>query len=135
MVMLVPQLMPLPKEGRYMLDGPRSRDGKPRPSAWWVDVMDERIDLPHGFRTDGASVPRILWPIFGSPFAPSVICAALLHDYLYTMQGVYDRAWADAAFRILLLEHGASRTRAWLMWLGVRLFGWNYWRRVPGKHR
>ena len=123
MVKLYPQLIPLPTERRYMLDGP-----SPQGVAWWVKVDGQTINLPHEFRTDGASVPRVLWPVIGSPFDPRVIGAALVHDYLYTSQNWRTRAWSDMAFRALLIQDCTPAWKAWIMWLGVRVFGWRYWR-------
>lgn len=40
------------------------------------------IEVPRGFITDGASVPRLLWPLF--PSWGRYSRAAVLHDYLGT---------------------------------------------------
>lgn len=95
-----------------------------------VDAVDAArgTAAPVGFRTDGASVPRALWSFVGSPFAPDVLEAAIDHDHAYQF-GVPDRRSADDLFRTALVKRGASRFRARLYWLGVRAFGWFYWRR------
>lgn len=84
-------------------------------------------DVPAGFRTDGASLPRALWPFLGSPFDPLVMPAAVQHDHAYRF-GVPGRRQADRFFRDMLRAARVSAVRAWLLWLGVRLFGWLYWR-------
>jgi len=85
-------------------------------------------DVPSGFRTNGASIPRALWPFLGSPFDPRLIAAAVLHDHAYQF-GVPARREADDDFALALREAGVGTHRASLLFLGVRLFGWLYWRR------
>jgi len=95
--------------------------------------------IPAGFRTDFASVPRVVvWliPRFGR-----YTVAAVLHDWLVT-EGLATRAVssrdADGLFRRVLREEGVPPLRRWLMWTGVRWGalvtpqrrpGW--WRDVP----
>jgi hypothetical protein len=80
-----------------------------------------------GFRTDGASIPRMLWALLGSPFDPRLVEAATYHDAAYRV-GMH-RGDADELFRLLLLANGVTPARARLLWFGVRVFGWRYWRR------
>lgn len=84
--------------------------------------------VPAGFRTDGASLPRLLWPVLGSPFSPELIDAAIVHDYAYRY-GVPDRRMADLHFRAMLRGAGVGRFRAWCFWAGVRIGGWVFWRK------
>ena len=82
------------------------------------------IWCPRGFRCDAASIPRVLWGIY-PPWARSNR-AAVLHDYLYTVQPC-SRERADALFREALLACGVSSARTWIMWKAVRLGGGGYW--------
>ena len=41
-----------------------------------VGGWDVTVHVMPGFRTDGASIPRLLWPIFVSPYDPDIIAAA-----------------------------------------------------------
>ena len=79
------------------------------------------ITVPLGFVTDFASVPRLpgaYWLAGGKATKEAVI-----HDYLYrTRTGT--RAQADAVFLEAMELNGQARWRRWLMWAGVRLFGW-----------
>jgi len=87
------------------------------------------IFVSKGFRCDAASIPRVLWGIY-PPWARSNR-AAVLHDYLYTVQ-TCSRERADALFREALLSCGVSSVRAWIMWRAVRLGGGGYWKaRTP----
>ena len=82
-----------------------------------------------GFQTDGASIPRLFWFLVGSPFAPEVIEAVTLHDYLYaTPTADTTRREADEVFHALMLEREVGRARARLMLWAVRSFGWLFYK-------
>ena len=87
------------------------------------------IEVPPGFRTDLASVPR-----FGRWLVSSWkgnARAAVIHDYLYAAHGRrrygYTRSQADGVFLEALRVTGARHR--WLMWAAVRLWGGTAWRR------
>ena len=77
--------------------------------------------VPAGFRTDFASVPRVVvWliPRFGR-----YTLAAVLHDWLTTeglRTGVVSSRDADGIFRRVMAELQVPPVRRWLMWAGVR---------------
>jgi hypothetical protein len=81
----------------------------------------DRFTVPAGFRTDFASVPRVVvWliPRFGRYTA-----AAILHDWLVTAgieSGTVTARQADGLFRRVMREQGVPVVRRWLMWAGVR---------------
>lgn len=81
----------------------------------------DRFIVPAGFRTDFASVPRVVvWliPRFGRYTA-----AAILHDWLCTVgieTGQATSREADGLFRRVMREQGVPVVRRWLMWAGVR---------------
>lgn len=70
-----PRLKPLPHEGMYQL----------LENLNVVYTTDDgeikAVLVPKGYKTDGASIPRFLWEEIGSPFLPSFITAAIVHDY------------------------------------------------------
>jgi hypothetical protein len=79
---------------------------------------EETFTVPTGFRTDFASIPRlVVWLI---PRYGLYTRSAILHDYLCKSKEV-DRADADGLFRRSMRELGVSVPRRWLMWAGVRL--------------
>ena len=96
--------------------------------AWSCELADGRtLALDSGFRSDGASVPRLFWS-FCSPFEPDTFPAALAHDALYAGELV-DRQTADRNFYHLLRATGASKAKASAMFSAVRLCGWLVWMR------
>ena len=81
----------------------------------------DRFVVPAGFRTDFATVPRVVsWlvPRFGT-----YTLAAILHDWLCTVgiaTGQVTSREADGLFRRIMRESGVPVLRRWLMWAGVR---------------
>ena len=86
------------------------------------------IHVKPGFETDGASIPRLLWRVFGSPYDPDIFPAAIAHDALYRGE-IVPRKDADAAFLAMMEESGVPPRKRRLVWRGVRWFGWLTWLR------
>lgn len=94
-----------------------------------VGEWDVVVHVKPGFTTDGASIPRWLWPVFGSPYDPDIMAAAIGHDAMYRGE-IVPRADADAAFRRMMKANGIARWKRRRIWLGVRFFGWiTTWRK------
>lgn len=70
----------LPLDTRYMPDTENWM--VLRSFRYWIGEVDsgKYVDIPYGYRTDGASVPRPFWNII-PPWGPHGQ-AAVLHDYL-----------------------------------------------------
>lgn len=86
------------------------------------------IEVPNGFESDGASVPRFLWRVVFPPGDSKALFAAFCHDYVYrTHPAGWTKELADLMFRDLLIERGVPRVRAELAYLGVKLFGRKSW--------
>lgn len=89
----------------------------------------ERFMIPAGFRTDLASIPWYLRWLPG--FSPTGLhrLAAILHDYLYTVQD-RTRAEADALFLEAMEACGVGPVLRKSLYAGVRIGGWlTWWRR------
>ena len=99
----------------------------------WHDMLHGAITVKAGARTDGASIPRLLWSLVGAPLSDSrVLPAAIIHDQLYCtcgLNGELSREDCDAIFHRALVAAGCPQLRAWLYWTGVRSGGWLGWRR------
>lgn len=86
------------------------------------------LEVPEGFESDGASVPRAFWATISPRVDPATIRGAVAHDYLYrTHPQGWTRADADALFRDLIREDGLSWWRTQKAYWGVRLFGGSAW--------
>ncbi len=86
---------------------------------------DDVINVPIGFNTDFASVPRIFWSIL--PQWGKYGNSAVIHDYLYYTQ-TRTRKEADDIFREAM---GVSKVRPltiFVMYWLVRLFGCFAWK-------
>lgn len=84
--------------------------------------QSETFNIPAGYITDFASVPRIfvwLLPPFGD-YTP----AAIVHDYLITdllPEHLITSRDVDGIFRRICSELNVKPRRKWLLWAGVRL--------------
>ena len=98
---------------------------------WHVRFRGEWYSVPCGFVTDGASIPRWLWPVCGHPLQAPRVVAAIVHDFLY---GGGDpeatRADADDLYRDMQIALGIPRRRAYVEWVVLRMCGWTHWRRA-----
>lgn len=100
------------------------------PCRFWH--LGKVYEIPAGFKTDFASVPRSLWSIIpphGLATVPSI-----KHDYIYINRvgeaefGRYAaRLAGDNVFHFDLLLEGMSETQAKLMHDTVRTHGESYW--------
>jgi hypothetical protein len=83
------------------------------------------ITVPTGFPTDGASIPRIFWPILG-PHG-SYFGAAIIHDYLYARASngrhLMTRSDADKLFLEAMYNSGVGPHRH-IIHAAVRIGGW-----------
>jgi len=87
------------------------------------------VEVPEGFDTDLASVPRPLWPLLAPQdgYAP----AAIVHDRLYRDHQVngqaVTRAQADGVMLAAMGELGIGWLRRWTIYCAVRLGAWWAW--------
>ena len=77
--------------------------------------------IPAGFIFDGASVPRFFWR-FVPPGRPWLLRAACGHDFLYE-RALYNKAYADKRFYKTLIEDGAPKWLAKMMYQAVKFGG------------
>lgn len=96
------------------------------PLTWEAEAGT--IEIPAGFETDGASVPRFLWPFF--PLTGRYLRAAVLHDYLWTLLEAGaphvlapTRAAADRQFLHAMRAVDVARPGRWVLYLSVRAYG------------
>lgn len=82
------------------------------------------IDIPRGYRWDGASIPRIFWRLIGSKDDNSFLNASLVHDMLCEYKNLveYDRQLSSMIFREILISSGVSKAKAYTMYYAVDIF-------------
>lgn len=90
--------------------------------ARFTDRSGRAWIAPKGFTTDGASIPRVLWPFIGSPFTGKYRKAAVFHDAAYRTLGV-TKDEADRMFYEAMLESGCDEILASLILEGVKAGG------------
>jgi Protein of unknown function (DUF1353) len=93
----------------------------------YIDSGKVKWSVPAGTRVDGASIPRALWSIIGSPFTGKYREASIIHDYYCTTKS---RHW-KAVHRVFLdgmLAQGVGNVQAKLMYISVYRFGprWDF---------
>lgn len=87
------------------------------------------IEVPEGFITDFATIPRILYSIF--PPIGRYNKAAMMHDYLYDSSCVLkiSRKNSDLFFLQAMEILGVAKWIRYSLFLAVRLFGRKHFRR------
>lgn len=95
----------------------------------FVPLKGSVIEVPAGFITDFASVPRIFWRIF--PPTGEYGKAAVIHDYLYHYPGTRNRGECDAILFDGMEVLGCGWWTRHLIHKAVRMGGWRPW----GKYR
>jgi Protein of unknown function (DUF1353) len=98
-----------------------------KPTVWLPDPGQQRfrpVNVPVGFVTDFASIPRIFWSALrpdGNYTHPAVV-----HDYLYWTQST-SREDADDIFRIMMEDFSISAVTSTAIYSAVRVFGGIAW--------
>lgn len=105
-----------------------------------IDTADSvnAVEVPVGFITDFASIPRILWNVL--PPWGKYGKAAVIHDYMYTehkhsvfsAEGVesfvqIERKQADGIFLQAMEVLGVNKITRYAMYYAVRVFGNKPW--------
>jgi len=86
------------------------------------------IYVPRGFGTDLDSVPRI--PGLYALASGHAVKAAVVHDWLYHRRAT--RRYADRIFSEAMVHEGVAAPIRWILFAGVRAFGWIAYRRMDG---
>jgi hypothetical protein len=93
------------------------------------------VEIPAGFLTDGASVPRVVWSLL-SDTDPDILYPSYLHDLLYSLRGalgpvgrrvLFSREQCDQVLREMMLAVGAPGWKAEAVYRAVRLGGGFAW--------
>jgi hypothetical protein len=82
--------------------------------------------VPVGQLSDGASIPRALWSVIGSPLTGRYRNIALVHDYLYRMQ-ITSKDEADDVLLDGMRLGGCTETEYLAIYEGVHAGGQIAW--------
>jgi hypothetical protein len=108
-----------------VLTDPQANDGTgqwqlTRPIRYESNLLKQIVEVPLGFSTDFASVPRqsiIAWGLFGG----RAIRPAVVHDYLVRYRR-FAREKCDLVFLEAMHVDGVPEAKAHLMYSAVALF-------------
>ena len=97
------------------------------PKKWIDNVKYELLDrqvingyeIPKGFTTDGATVPRVFWVLF--PPVGKYLKAAILHDWM--LDSNYGWKIANKEFNSMLKKLDIAWWRRMLMVGSVKIYG------------
>ena len=94
------------------------------PLKYWSVLLQMLVEVPVGFETDLASVPRV--PIAYQLWGNRAHREAVLHDYLYRADSNPDVSCslANEIFFEAMKSTGKPRRIYYPMWLGVVIGGW-----------
>jgi hypothetical protein len=96
--------------------------------SWKPEVEYQKdykaIEVPPGFVTDLASIPKVFWSIL--PPAERYSYAAIIHDYLYWTQMV-PRDVADQILKICMEEMNVENVKVVAIYNAVKMFGDTAW--------
>ncbi|EBD5548504.1 DUF1353 domain-containing protein [Salmonella enterica] len=91
------------------------------PFAFYLsDDNSDVIEVPAGFVTDLATVPRVFWSVM--PPDGKYAKAAIIHDYLYD-NALRTKKKADLIFLDGMAVLGVPKWKRIVMYLAVRIFG------------
>lgn len=92
-----------------------------------LEAPEEVIEVPVGFHTDYATIPKFLHFILAP--AGKWAKAAVIHDYLYAQPGTRTRKECDDIFFEGMCVLGVSSWKKYAAYFAVRLFGWKFWKK------
>jgi hypothetical protein len=90
---------------------------------WYVDPDGKKWPAPAGSIINGASIPRPLWSLVGSPYTDDYRRASIVHDVACKDSAV-DRKDADVMFFHACRAGGCSPQQARWLYAGVRMGAW-----------
>jgi hypothetical protein len=93
---------------------------------WFIDSAGKKWDAPANSKVDGASIPRFLWSIVGSPYTGDYRRASIVHDVACERATGQEaaRREADRMFFEACRAGGCSKWDATILYIGVRFGAW-----------
>jgi hypothetical protein len=90
---------------------------------WFIDPDTKKWLTPANYCVDGASIPRALWTLVGSPYTGDYRRASIVHDKACddAVGNSAARRAADRMFFHACREGGCGMAEATLLYIGVRI--------------
>ncbi len=92
-----------------------------------VESLGYSVTVKKGFDFDGASIPKWLWSLYGSPLNGNYVVASLIHDGLYASQKV-TKCVSDKIFLDVMKQSNVEYIKRTSMYLAVKIFGGKDWK-------
>lgn len=95
----------------------------------FIDGGNGRWAAPAGAQVDGASIPRVLWTLVGSPLVGKYRNASIIHDWFCDRRS---RSW-EATHKVFyegMIASDVPTARAKVMYFAVHRFGPRWEKRV-----
>lgn len=109
----VPIVYPLPFTRRYALHSDLE-------VVWEYKGEQKKLIIDKGYITDGASIPKALWSIMGSPYLPEYITAAIVHDRMWELDWEVEEM--SDLFKLILKDSNVSESTSELMRTAVYVY-------------
>ena len=105
-------------EAKWLAENGESRLMELLKEFSYIDPTGKKWTTPKGWKVDGASIPRGLWTIVGSPFTGNYRRASVIHDYYCDRK---DEPWEDVhkMFYWASRADGVSELGAKILYAGV----------------
>ena len=87
----------------------------------YKDLSYRDINIPKGFVTNGANIPRLFWSLF-PPNSPEYLSAVVVHDFMCANVAQYGYEKADRYFYDAMLEIGVPKWKAKLFYFWVKWY-------------
>ena len=112
---------------RWLTEAGPDRDMVLTEAFWFDDARGRRWGALAGSEVNGASIPRFLWAVVGSPYTGDYRRASIVHDVACDAAGgdAAARRAADRMFYEACREGGCSRWDATVLYVGVRFGAWS----------
>lgn len=102
-----------------------------RSNYQYTTLANVVILVPNGFRTDEVSAPQATWSFIGMPPDGYYRAAGVVHDYIYStngLNGMFTRKACDDILVEILGRLGCPWIKQKAVYLAVRLFGGSHWK-------
>lgn len=99
----------------------------------YADTKRKYLRIQESFTSDGCTLWKIFWLIFGCPHKPEYLPASIIHDWILEHPETvnYNRKFSSQIFKTVLLKTGVNPVKAQIMYLAVEFWQslTNIWRK------